>query len=134
MLSPFIMSILLGVLTFVLILTSVVLIFLVLMQKAKSDGGVGAALGGGMTESAFGADTNNVLSKATINFTIAFFVLSFVLYLGHIYQRNHGETNVDSLPTISAPAVSESSADAMPAEPAVAMPAQTPAPATAEKK
>ena len=65
------------------------------VEKAKSDGGVGAALGGGMTESAFGADTNNVLSKSTINTTIAFFVLSFVLYLGHIYQRNHAVTNED---------------------------------------
>lgn len=122
MLSPFIMSILLGVLTFILILTSVILIFLVLMQKAKSDGGVGAALGGGMTESAFGADTSNVLSKATINFAIAFFVLSFVLYLGHIYQRNHVAASDDVLPTISAPATAPTAA---PTAPATAEPTAT---------
>ena len=91
------MSIVLGILTFVLILISVFLILVVLAQKAKNDGGVGAALGGGMTESAFGADTGNVLSKATINAAIAFFVLSFGLYLGHIYQRTHAAKNADAL-------------------------------------
>lgn len=106
MLSTFIMSILLGILTFILIIVSVMLVLLVLMQKAKTDGGVGGALGGGMTESAFGADTNNVLSKTTINAAIAFFVLSFVLYLGHIYQRNHGAASGEALPSIEAPAVS----------------------------
>ena len=71
------MSILLAIATFVLILTSVFLILLVLAQKAKSDGGMGAAMGGGMAEATFGADTGNVLSKATINAAIVFFVLSF---------------------------------------------------------
>ena len=80
------MSILLGIFTFVLILTSVFLILLVLAQKAKSDGGMGAAMGGGMAEATFGADTGNVLSKATINAAIVFFVLSFALYLGRIYE------------------------------------------------
>jgi preprotein translocase subunit SecG len=56
------MSILLGIVTFILILTSVILIFLVLAQKAKSDGGMGAAMGGGMAEATFGADTGNVLT------------------------------------------------------------------------
>jgi preprotein translocase subunit SecG len=59
---------------------------LVLAQKAKSDGGMGAAMGGGMAEATFGADTGNVLSKATINAAIVFFVLSFALYLGRIYR------------------------------------------------
>ena len=112
MLLTFTMSILLGILTFILIIVSVLLVLLVLMQKSKSDGGVGAALGGGMTESAFGADTNNVLSKTTINATIVFFVLSFVLYLGNIYQRNHGASTDDSLPSIAAPATLAPAADA----------------------
>ena len=74
------MSILLGIFTFILILTSIFLILLVLAQKSKSDGGMGAAMGGGMAEATFGADTGNVLSKATINAAIVFFVLSFALY------------------------------------------------------
>ena len=118
------MSILLGILTFFLIIISVLLILLVLMQKAKNDGGAGAALGGGMTESAFGADTTNVLSGTTIKAAIAFFVLSFVLYLGHLYQRNHGAGADDSLPTIQAPAAPATTTDNA-AAPTVTVPAES---------
>jgi len=98
------MGILIGIFTFVLILISLFLVLVVLAQKAK-DGGVGAALGGGATEAAFGAETGNVLSKATINAAIAFFVLCFALYLGHIYQRKHAIAAGGSLPTITVPVV-----------------------------
>lgn len=95
------MSIVIGLLTFVLILISLFMVLVVLAQKSK-DGGVGAALGGGAAEAAFGAETGNVLSKSTINAAIAFFVLSFLLYLGHIYQRNHSAAAEGALPTIPA--------------------------------
>ena len=98
------MSILLVVLTFILILISLFLILVVLAQKAKSDGGMGAAMGGGMAEATFGAETGNVLSKATINAAVAFFILSCALYLGRIYQRNHMASAGGGLPTIVAPA------------------------------
>ena len=115
------MNILLSILTWaVLVPLSVFLILVVLMQKAKSDGGMGAALGGGMAESAFGADTNNVLVKATQTAAIAFFVITFALYLGHIYQRSASAGAGDSLPTISAPAAASSSAPA--ADPATPNP------------
>jgi preprotein translocase subunit SecG len=123
------MSILLGISTFVLILTSIFLILLVLAQKAKSDGGMGAAMGGGMAEATFGADTGNVLSKATINAAIVFFVLSFALYLGRIYERKHAVASDNAaLPAISAPLVP--AASKTPA--AVAVPANT-APTPAKK-
>ena len=98
------MSLLIGILTFVLILISLFLILVVLMQRAKSDGGVGAAMGGGMAESTFGAETGNVLSKSTINAAIAFFVITFGLYLAHIYQSKHSDAADNSLPTIVVPA------------------------------
>ncbi len=97
------MSVVLAIFTFILILTSFVLILLVLMQKAKSDGGMGAAMGGGMAEATFGADTGNVLSKATINAAIVFFVLSFGLYLGRIYEGKHAAASGGALPSINAP-------------------------------
>ena len=98
------MSIVLGILTFALIVLSLFLVLIVLAQKAKSDGGVGAAMGGGMTESAFGADTSNVLSKATIYAAIAFFVIAFSLYLGRIYERKHATAAANNaLPTIAVP-------------------------------
>lgn len=117
------MSILLGILTFVLILVSLFIVLVVLAQKAKSDGGMGAAMGGGMAEAAFGADTSNVLTKLTIRSAIAFFVLTFALYLGYIYQRKHQVTSEGGLPTITAPA---STTPAAPAAPAPV----TPTPAT----
>ena len=103
----FSMSILLGIGTFLLILISLFLGLVVLAQTAKSDGGRGAAMGGGMAEATFGAETGNVLSKATINAAIAFFVLSFLLYLGRIYEHKHAVASGGALPAISAPAAAK---------------------------
>ena len=93
------MSIVLGILTFVLILVSLFIVLVVLAQKSK-DGGMGAALGGGAAEAAFGAETGNVLSKSTIYAAILFFVLAFALYLGRIYESKHATAGSGALPTI----------------------------------
>jgi len=109
------MSLLIGILTFVLILNSLFLVLVVLMQRAKTDGGMGSALGGGSMESTFGAETSNVLSGATIKAAIAFFVISFVLYLAHIYQSKHHESVDNKLPTVVAPATLPAPQPATPA-------------------
>ncbi|MCF3650203.1 preprotein translocase subunit SecG [Synoicihabitans lomoniglobus] len=99
------MNLLIALFTLVLIVVSLAMVLLVLMQKAKNDGGMGSALGGGAAEATFGADTGNVLTGATIKAAIAFFVLSLLLYLGHIYVRNNAVAEAESaLPTIEAPA------------------------------
>jgi preprotein translocase subunit SecG len=82
-----------SLLTLILILVSVFVVLLVLMQRTGQSGGMGAALGGGASESAFGSDTNNVLTKATIYGIIAFFVVSLGLFL--IYQSNALERELD---------------------------------------
>jgi preprotein translocase subunit SecG len=97
------MSILIYIATFALILVSIFLILIVLAQKSTSDGGMGAAMGGGMAEAAFGAQTDSVLGKATINASIAFFVLSFAIYLGHVYQHKHAGAAEGALPNLSGP-------------------------------
>ena len=112
------MSILIGIFTFVLVLLSALLILVVLAQKSK-DGGMGAALGGGMTEATFGAETGNVLSRLTIKASIAFFVISLGLYLGHIYLRKHAAASADALPTVP---VATTPAPAAPATPAPVTP------------
>ena len=94
------LSIFLGVLTFLLVLVSLLLILVVLSQKAKSDGGVGAAMGGGMAEAAFGAETNTVLTKMTITLSILFFALSLALYLGRLRERRPGG-GADALPNLT---------------------------------
>ena len=110
------MSLLIGIFTFILILISLFLVLVVLMQKAKSDGGV-AAMGGGVAESTFGAETGNVLSKATINAAIAFFVIAFGLYLAHIYQSKHQVGADAKLPTVTAPAITPAPQPAAPKKP-----------------
>jgi len=98
------MSILIGLSTFALVIISVLMVLLVLAQKSKSDGGVGGALGGGMTEATFGADSGNVLSRMTHYGAIAFFVLSFGLYLAQINRHGAARTK-SALPSIEVPAV-----------------------------
>ncbi len=108
------MSILIGIFTFVLILVSVFLVLLVLAQKAKTDGGMGATLGGGATEAAFGADTGNVLTKATQYAAVVFFVLTFGLYLAHIYVSKHTTATEGQLPVIEAPATPATAVETSP--------------------
>jgi preprotein translocase subunit SecG len=116
------MSIVLGILTFVLILVSLFIVLVVLAQKSK-DGGMGAALGGGAAEAAFGAETGNVLSKSTIYAAVMFFVLAFALYLGRIYENKHAAAGDGSmLPRIAVPA-------AAPVPAATTVPLTVPAPA-----
>lgn len=126
------MSILIGIFTVVLLFTSLFLILVVLAQKAKSDGGMGAALGGGATEAAFGADTGNVLTKLTINATIVFFALCFGLYLAQIYMVKHQKSSERALPAIAAPAAATPAASsATPAAPKTEPAAAVTVPATA---
>lgn len=95
------MNVILALVTVVLVITCLFMVLVILMQRAKSDGGVGAALGGGMAESAFGGETGNVLSKATTYAAVLFFVLAFGLYLGRIHQHRvaKGESQ-EGLPTL----------------------------------
>jgi preprotein translocase subunit SecG len=125
------MNLLIGIFTFILILVSIFLVLVVLMQKAKSDGGV-AAMGGGAAESAFGAETGNILTGATIKAAIAFFVISFGLYLAHVYQSKQGAGNAGELPKITAPATTAPQATT-PAAPSPE-PAATNPPASEPKK
>jgi len=115
------LSILIGVFTFALILVSLFLVLVVLMQKSK-DGGMGAAMGGGVVEATFGADSENVLAKTTRKAAIAFFVISFGLYLAQVYKHKHANTSVDALPTFGA-AAAPAAAPATAPTPAPAAPA-----------
>ena len=82
-------TLLISLLTLALLLISAFVVLIVLMQRTSQSGGMGAALGGGAAESAFGSDTNNVLTKATVYGIIAFFLVALGLYL--IYQAQAAE-------------------------------------------
>ena len=114
------MNILIVVLTFLLVLVSLFLGLLVLVQKPRTDSGLGTAMGGGVAEATFGAETGNVLTRSTIVLAVAFFVIAFGAYLGQIYVAKHKDKSADALPTVPV-----STAPAMP----TAVPEATPTPA-----
>ena len=60
------------------VVVSLLIIFIVLMQRPKSEG-LGAAFGGGMTENLFGAQTSNVLANFTRWLGGIFFALTLIL-------------------------------------------------------
>lgn len=67
------MAILSILLTVVILVTSVLMVLIVLIQRPKQEG-LGAAFGGGALDSALGAHTTDVLQKFTTYLGIAFFV------------------------------------------------------------
>jgi|GEM_PF-2348444 preprotein translocase subunit SecG len=93
---------LVGFFTVVLVLSSLFLIFIVLLQRG-SDGGAGSAFGGGAAESAFGGETNRVLTRATVTTAILFFVVGLGLYLGQIGSHKTSRDKI-SLESIAAKA------------------------------
>jgi len=129
------MGVLIGFLTVVHILVAVFLVVLVLMQKSK-DQGVGAAFGGGVTESVFGAGTTTALVRMTIWCACIF--LGSSLLLAMLHSRHGGmreslmQKVVGSAP-ISAPVSAPPTApltEAVPTDiPATPPPAPAPAPA-----
>lgn len=82
------MNILIIFLTAVHVLVALFLIVLVLMQKSK-DQGVGAAFGGGMTETVFGANTTTALVRMTIWCACILLATSLILATLHA-RRNSG--------------------------------------------
>jgi preprotein translocase subunit SecG len=76
------MNFLLGFGIVALVLLSLFIILVVLMQRPSANAGMGSTLGGSAAEQAFGSDTGNILTKATVWGTILFFVLCMSLFLG----------------------------------------------------
>lgn len=116
----------------------------IMMQRSKQEG-LGAAFGGGFTESIWGAQTSNVLVKATVVAAAIFFILS--LTLARIYSHHGTSVNQGSaiqqqlLAPVPAPAKTNAVvAPVTPVAPATApaastaAPAKTPAPAAPSGK
>jgi preprotein translocase subunit SecG len=78
------MTILINVLLVVEALVAVLMMFVILMQRPKSEG-LGAAFGGGVTENIFGAQTTNVLTTATTWLASIFF--GVILLLSILYAH-----------------------------------------------
>jgi len=72
------MAIVTTLLISLLVLVCLLMVLLILMQRPKQEG-LGAAFGGGMTDSMFGAQTTDVLQKGTTYLAVAFFVICIAL-------------------------------------------------------
>ena len=81
------MAILLNVLLAIYVLVALLMVFVILMQRPKSEG-LGAAFGGGVTENLFGAQTTNVLTKITGWLAGLFFTLTFILSILYAQRTN----------------------------------------------
>lgn len=113
------MNILIGFLLFVFIVVGLLLILAILMQRSKQDG-LGAAFGGGLTETVFGAQTSSVLVKFTSWLIGIFFVTAIALawLYGH---RAHEKSEIyKKLHPDAPPAAAAAAIPSVPATPATA--------------
>src|SRR5438046_6849037 len=84
------MNLLINLFLALFVLVALLMVFVILMQRPKSEG-LGAAFGGGMTENLFGAQTTNVLVKFTGWLAGIFFFLTFVLSI--LYAHRSGASS-----------------------------------------
>ncbi len=108
------MAILLNVLLAIYVIVAVLMVFVILMQRPKSEG-LGAAFGGGVTENLFGAQTTNVLTKITGWMAGIFFTLTFLLSILYAQRTNNASGLRQELmkdgPNAAMPAVSPGAAN-----------------------
>jgi preprotein translocase subunit SecG len=78
-------NILINIFLAIYVLVALLMLLVILMQRPKSEG-LGAAFGGGVTENIFGAQTTNVLTKATAWLAGLFFLLTFALSILYAHR------------------------------------------------
>jgi len=85
------MNLLINLFLVFFVLVSLLMVFVILMQRPKSEG-LGAAFGGAVTENIFGAQTTNVLVKFTTWLAGIFFALTFGLSVLYAHRGVGGES------------------------------------------
>jgi preprotein translocase subunit SecG len=101
------LNILINSLLAIHVIVALLLILVVLMQRPKNEG-LGAAFGGGMTDSLFGAQTTNVLQTFTRNLGIIFFLLAVVLTILYAKRSSTSSEVEERLRNKPAPPAAES--------------------------
>src|SRR5438045_7353253 len=114
-------SLLINLFLALFVLVALLMVFVILMQRPKSEG-LGAAFGGGVTENIFGAQTTNVLVKFTTWMAGIFFALTFALSILYAHKSTTGSAfrrelmkNQAAPPTSPAPGGAKSSPVSSPA-------------------
>jgi preprotein translocase subunit SecG len=116
------------------VLVAALMVFVILMQRPKSEG-LGAAFGAGVTENIFGAQTTNVLVKFTTWLAGIFFVLTFGLSVLYAHRSTAGSAfrrelmkNQAAPQTSPAAGANPSPVASPPGSPVQSSPAVSPAP------
>ena len=107
-LAALMLPIFINILLTINVIVCILLILLTLMQRPKNEG-LGAAFGGGMTDNLFGAQTTNVLAKATRVLGGLFFAITLGLSMLYTHQANspsavQARLNSKSIPAPATPA------------------------------
>ncbi len=84
-------NVLIDALLVLFVIDCLLMALVILMQRSKQEG-LGAAFGGGFTESVWGAQTSQVLVKATVWFAAIFFILSIALARLYAYRATQEGT------------------------------------------
>ena len=115
-----------GVLIFIEIVSALLLVGFILLQKTK-DEGLGLACGAGVGETLFGSRAGNVLTKITVGLAIVF--LADTLILGYLSSGSVANGSVmDQMPVENTVPVKPGPAGALPAMPSSSgVPAGNPA-------
>src|SRR4029079_4253450 len=103
------MTLLIGFLTFVLVMNCLFLILLILIQLPKKEAGAGIAFGGAATDALFGAGSGNALTKLTKYAGSLFVGLAVLLSVLHMQAATPGTLLLEreiSRPAASTPAPS----------------------------
>lgn len=112
-------------LTILHILICVFLVFVILLQPGKADGG--AVFGGSSSQSIFGSKgAGNFLTKTTSVCAILFLLTSFLLTRSKIVENTRSVITNDAAATSGAPSATPAPATAEPAKPADANKAAEP--------
>ena len=89
------MELIIGFLTFILVVDCLVLILLILIQLPKKEAGAGVAFGGAATDALFGAGSGNALTKMTKYTASLFILLALGLSLMNSNQAQSGKRRLD---------------------------------------
>jgi len=111
------------------LLVCILLTLLVLMQKPRSEG-LGAAFGGNFTDSIFGAQTSDVLTKGTIWLGGIFMTLTLVLGLLYSHRQASNTKLQEELAKPVTPLTATNSNTVTPTNGAVTPTPSTPQPAS----
>jgi len=118
-------SVLIGILLAIHVVVCILLVFIVLMQRPRSEG-LGTAFGGAVTDTLFGSGAGNVLTNITKWLGTIFFITT--LSLAYLYSHREPPSKLgQKLQNASMPQAAPLSTNALPAAPKLpAGPAEQP--------